>query len=332
MLKTGLGQWLLDEGGAPFFLPLHPEPPPQEQEPAAAAEPDAAAGSQQPEAKAAASKGAVPAKRDASAARQLPQQAEDAPSQQAVQAKADLPLAADEAALMEGRSVKLSSPKQPKLQSAVTRQAPVRGPREAASLLGQLLGSSADGAAAAGAAAPPPPVADWMVARIAAGEHGAERSLMHRFNAGSDFLREARSHSGEGSGGLLAPLMALVAGGGGGDSGSLLAPLVALAVWLRFSAARKLTWNRSYNIKPREISQAQAALATQLAGLAAGAAAAARGDGSGSLRGVALLALASVGRGGETDVGQRIRDEILVVQSRNGCKVRGLLEQGLRAG
>ena len=33
--------------------------------------------------------------------------------------------------------------------------------------------------------------------------------------------------------------------------------LVAIAVWLRYSAARHLTWNRNYNIKPREISAAQ---------------------------------------------------------------------------
>lgn len=34
-----------------------------------------------------------------------------------------------------------------------------------------------------------------------------------------------------------------------------------------------------------------------------------------------LLALAAVGRGGQGDVGQRIRDEILYVQSRNNAKV-----------
>ena len=33
--------------------------------------------------------------------------------------------------------------------------------------------------------------------------------------------------------------------------------MAALVVWLRFSAARLLTWNRNYNIKPREISAAQ---------------------------------------------------------------------------
>ena len=41
-----------------------------------------------------------------------------------------------------------------------------------------------------------------------------------------------------------------------------------------------------------------------------------------ALREVALLAMAAVGRGGQGDVGQRIRDEILTVQSRNDAKVK----------
>ncbi len=35
------------------------------------------------------------------------------------------------------------------------------------------------------------------------------------------------------------------------------APLYAVTVWLRYSAMRQLTWNRNYNVKPREISAAQ---------------------------------------------------------------------------
>ena len=38
-------------------------------------------------------------------------------------------------------------------------------------------------------------------------------------------------------------------------------------------------------------------------------------------RDVLLVGLAAVGRGGQGDVGQRIRDEILYVQSRNNAKV-----------
>jgi alpha-glucan,water dikinase len=45
------------------------------------------------------------------------------------------------------------------------------------------------------------------------------------------------------------------------------------------------------------------------------------------LSGLVLLALASAGRGGMGDMGQRIRDEILAIQHRNGCKVRGCLLQ-----
>ena len=35
------------------------------------------------------------------------------------------------------------------------------------------------------------------------------------------------------------------------------ADLVAVLTWLRFSSSRLLTWNKNYNIKPREISAAQ---------------------------------------------------------------------------
>jgi hypothetical protein len=44
--------------------------------------------------------------------------------------------------------------------------------------------------------------------------------------------------------------------------------LVAVATWLRMSAMRLLTWNRNYNVKPREISAAQERLAQRLAALA----------------------------------------------------------------
>jgi alpha-glucan,water dikinase len=44
-------------------------------------------------------------------------------------------------------------------------------------------------------------------------------------------------------------------------------------------------------------------------------------EASPELRGSVRVALVAVGRGGQGDVGQRIRDEILQVQSRNDCKV-----------
>ena len=82
----------------------------------------------------------------------------------------------------------------------------------------------------------------------------------------------------------------------------------------RLPAARHLTWNRNYNIKPREISGAQDRLNTSLSRLF---------ERDPRLRPVVLPAMAAAGRGGSSDVGQRIRDEILAVQSKNNCKVGG---------
>ena len=42
------------------------------------------------------------------------------------------------------------------------------------------------------------------------------------------------------------------------------------------------------------------------------------------LRDTLRLCLVTVGRGGQGDIGQRIRDEILHVQAKNGAKVRPL--------
>ena len=43
------------------------------------------------------------------------------------------------------------------------------------------------------------------------------------------------------------------------------------------------------------------------------------------------LALVAVGRGGQGEIGQRIRDEILTVQSRNAAKARCLMRWSLGA-
>ncbi|KAL4561477.1 hypothetical protein LXL04_033643 [Taraxacum kok-saghyz] len=59
------------------------------------------------------------------------------------------------------------------------------------------------------------------------------------------------------------------------DTGEL--GLAGILVWMRCMATRQLIWNKNYNVKPRMI-------------------------------------MSTVGRGGEGDVGQRIRDEILVIQ------------------
>ncbi|KAK9838302.1 hypothetical protein WJX81_003198 [Elliptochloris bilobata] len=135
--------------------------------------------------------------------------------------------------------------------------------------------------------------ADWMVSEIASQEPKAERSLMHRFNIAHGLLEAA------------------VARGCGA------AELAALAVWLRLSAARLLTWNRSYNVKPREISAAQERLTSRLAAVV---------EAEPGARDVARLALAAVGRGGRGDAGQRVRDEILAIQQKNAAK-GGMMEE-----
>ena len=107
--------------------------------------------------------------------------------------------------------------------------------------------------------------------------------------------------------------------------------LLALLLWLRMSAARHLTWNRNYNIKPREISQAQDRLNRSLASIFESAAQGTGVEGRDpiestmSTRGLVLSIMAAAGRGGSSDVGQKIRDEILAVQSRNDCK-GGMME------
>ncbi|KAK9860996.1 hypothetical protein WJX84_011575 [Apatococcus fuscideae] len=135
-----------------------------------------------------------------------------------------------------------------------------------------------------------------IIEDLAAQESKAERSLMHRFNIGLATLDR----------GLALPSSVERQGG-----------LAALVVWLRFSAARLLTWNRNYNIKPREISAAQERLTRQLAETL---------EMRPELHDLVLLAMAAVGRGGEGNQGQRIRDEILTVQSRNNAK-GGMMEE-----
>ena len=134
-------------------------------------------------------------------------------------------------------------------------------------------------------------VASGMVDQICGAEEGATRSLMHRYNVGSDLLPGCR---------------------GAGEAG-----MVAMATWFRFMALRQLVWNNDYNIKPREISAAQLKCTSQLAEIH-------RDDAS--LRDVTRLTMATIGRGGEGDVGQRIRDEILAVQQANNCK-GGMMEE-----
>ena len=134
-------------------------------------------------------------------------------------------------------------------------------------------------------------VAENMVEKICDAESGATRSLMHRYNAGADMLSEMH---------------------GNGEPG-----LVALFCWFRFMALRQLVWNNDYNIKPREISAAQSRMTEGLSIIYRQ---------NGEYRDIVRLIMATIGRGGSGDVGQRIRDEILAVQQKNNCK-GGMMEE-----
>jgi len=87
--------------------------------------------------------------------------------------------------------------------------------------------------------------------------------------------------------------------------------LSQMLVWLRLSSQRHLTWQRNYNVKPRELAEAQRQL-----GLALAAAWAAHPPHRALLRAM----LATMGRGGEGGDGQRVRDEILHIMHRRGIK------------
>ncbi|GBG63702.1 hypothetical protein CBR_g39013 [Chara braunii] len=131
----------------------------------------------------------------------------------------------------------------------------------------------------------------WLLDQIADSESDAERSLMHRFNLAAGFLQAAKSE------GELA--------------------LAAVFIWLRFMATRQLIWNKNYNVKPRELSAAQDRLTDGLQQLFVE---------QPHFRELARMMLSTVGRGGQGDVGQRIRDEILVIQQNNSCK-GGMMEE-----
>uniref|UniRef100_A0ACD6AE84 Uncharacterized protein n=1 Tax=Avena sativa TaxID=4498 RepID=A0ACD6AE84_AVESA len=127
--------------------------------------------------------------------------------------------------------------------------------------------------------------------RIADLEEDAQRSFMHRFNIAADLLDQAR------------------------DTGLL--GIVGLFVWIRFMSTRQLIWNKNYNVKPREISKAQDRFTDDLENMY---------KSYPQYREILRMILSAVGRGGEGDVGQRIRDEILVIQRNNDCK-GGIMEE-----
>ncbi|MBA0706369.1 hypothetical protein Golax_018482, partial [Gossypium laxum] len=121
-----------------------------------------------------------------------------------------------------------------------------------------------------------------LLDRIAALESEAQKSFMHRFNIASDLMDQAKNIGELGLGGIL--------------------------VWMRFMATRQLIWNKNYNVKPREISKAQDRLTDLLQSIYTT---------HPQHRELLRMIMSTVGRGGEGDVGQRIRDEILVIQTLN---------------
>jgi alpha-glucan, water dikinase len=82
----------------------------------------------------------------------------------------------------------------------------------------------------------------------------------------------------------------------------------ALYVWMRYSQIQVLDWQRSYNTQPRQLSAAQLSFVTCLAN---------RFCKMPDVRWIARLVMSCVGRGGSGDLGQRIRDDILVILRHN---------------
>tara|TARA_B110000977_G_scaffold201015_2_gene293669 strand:+ start:183 stop:4553 length:4371 start_codon:yes stop_codon:yes gene_type:complete len=116
-------------------------------------------------------------------------------------------------------------------------------------------------------------------------------TLMHRFNLASNLLGEHCSPENQPN--RLAAYQAAS----------------KAYVWLRYSASKKLTWQRNYNVKPRELSAAQSKLTRVITKMFCD---------SPYLRDTARLMLGTVGKGGSGGDGQAIRDEILNIMHRNG--------------
>lgn len=93
----------------------------------------------------------------------------------------------------------------------------------------------------------------------------------------------------------------------------------ALYVWMRYSQNRVLDWQRHYNTQPRQLSWAQLSFVTLLA---------AKFKNAPEVRWLSRLVMSCVGRGGSGDLGQRIRDDILVILRHNrGWKHGSMMEQ-----
>ncbi|MBA0566033.1 hypothetical protein Golob_010883, partial [Gossypium lobatum] len=134
-------------------------------------------------------------------------------------------------------------------------------------------------------------IVKWLLDEISQREKEAERSLMHRFNIATELTERCKAE---------------------GELG-----LVGILVWMRLMRCRHLTWNKNYNVKPREISEAQDRFTNLLQRIYLN---------QPNDREIVRLIVSFVGRGGQGDVGQRIRDEILMVQRNNDCK-GGMMEE-----
>lgn len=132
-------------------------------------------------------------------------------------------------------------------------------------------------------------IVKWLLDEISRREKEAERSLMHRFNVAMELTDFCKSE------GELA--------------------LIGMLVWLRFMSCRHLTWNKNYNVKPREISEAQDRFTSLLQRVYLN---------QPRDQDVVRLLMAHVGRGVQGDVGQKIRDEILVIQKTMTARHRKL--------
>lgn len=85
-------------------------------------------------------------------------------------------------------------------------------------------------------------------------------------------------------------------------------------VWMRYSALRKLDWQRRFNTRPSELASSQQNLTYTLASLCRNASVQGLANPLLMLRGI----LSTMGKGGNN--GQRIRDQILEIMHRNGIK------------
>ena len=140
-------------------------------------------------------------------------------------------------------------------------------------------------------------VSDELVDTIVRAEAGGSWwSLMHRFNLARSLLEKYCAQ--------------------GEDEVKARNAAAKIFVWLRYSSTRQLTWQRNYNVKPRELSSAQSRLTHMLAELYVN---------KPHLRDMARLMLSTVGKGGDGGQGQQIRDEILNIMHRNDIKeVKGI--------